>query len=57
MLVLSGTGIICDGETRYTYRAGDSFFGPAATGSFSISGEIESLLTTVPEVVAPALSA
>ena len=49
VLVLSGEGIIADGVSHYSYQAGDSFFIPAASGAFSISGAIEALITTIPE--------
>lgn len=47
ILVLSGSGIISDGTTSFAYKAGESYFVPAATGTFSISGEIEALITTI----------
>lgn len=50
ILVLSGSGIISDGTTSFAYKAGESYFVPAATGTFSISGEIEALITTIPNL-------
>ena len=52
ILVLSGQGIISDGQTSFAYRAGESYFVPAATGAFTISGEVEALITTIPNMPA-----
>lgn len=52
ILVLSGQAIISDGQTSFAYRAGESYFVPAATGAFTISGEVEALITTIPNMPA-----
>lgn len=49
ILVLNGNGIISDGKTSYTYQKGESYLVTAASGNFTISGEIEALITTIPE--------
>lgn len=50
ILVLSGEGIISDGTTSFAYRKGQSYFVTAASGKFTISGEIEALITRVPKL-------
>lgn len=48
VLVLSGEGIITDGKSSFAYKKGQSFFVTAASGEFSIFGEIDALITRVP---------
>lgn len=50
ILVLSGEGIITDGHSSFAYKKGQSFFVTAASGEFSIFGEIEALITRVPKL-------
>lgn len=50
ILVLSGEGIITDGQTSFAYKKGQSFFVTAASGEFSIFGEIDALITRVPKL-------
>lgn len=50
ILVLSGEGIISDGKTSFAYKKGQSFFITAASGEFTISGEIEALITRIPKL-------
>lgn len=49
ILIMNGTGTItCDGET-VDYRKGDSFFLPAGSGSYTVEGSCDALITTIRE--------
>ena len=47
ILVLEGQGMIRCGEEEMPFQKGDSFFLPAGSGEFEISGVCETLITTV----------
>lgn len=49
ILIMNGAGTItCDGET-VDYRKGDSFFLPAGSGSYTVEGSCDALITTIRE--------
>lgn len=49
ILIMNGSGTItCDGET-VPYRKGDSFFLPAGSGSYTVEGSCDALITTIRE--------
>ncbi len=49
ILIMNGTGTItCDGKT-VDYRKGDSFFLPAGSGSYTVEGSCDALITTIRE--------
>lgn len=45
VLVLEGQGQIKCGSDEFSYKKGDSYFIPAGSGAYEISGEIEAILT------------
>lgn len=48
LLIVDGNGTICCGEDILSYQKGDSFFLPAGSGKYEITGTCEALLTSVP---------
>lgn len=49
ILFLDGTGTIAAGDETYRYKKGDSFFLTAGTGSYTIEGSCDALVTTIRE--------
>lgn len=47
ILFLDGEGRIASGEDNLHFRKGDSFFLPASSGDYDISGKCEALITTI----------
>lgn len=47
LLILEGEGQIICGSEEIPYRKGDSFFIPASSGEYTVSGTCEALLTTI----------
>lgn len=48
LLIVEGNGIIRCGKDILSYQKGDSFFLPAGSGDYEITGTCEALLTSVP---------
>lgn len=53
ILMLDGEGTISDGEETLTFHKGDSFFVSAGSGSYTIEGTCDALITTIREKAAP----
>lgn len=49
ILVVDGAGTIENGSETLNYKKGDSFFLPAGSGTYRITGECEALVTTIGE--------
>ncbi|MCR5834109.1 MAG: mannose-6-phosphate isomerase [Selenomonadaceae bacterium] len=49
VLILDGLGTISGGGESFSYRKGDTFFLPADSGEWTIDGNCDALLVTVPE--------
>lgn len=47
ILVLDGKGDICVGDEKLPYQKGDSFFIPAQSGEYKVTGNMEALVTTI----------
>ncbi len=50
LLFLSGQGTIHCGEEQLTFQKGDSFFLPADSGKYEITGCCEALITSIREL-------
>ena len=53
ILMLDGEGTITSGDDTVTYKKGDSFFLPAGSGSYTVEGFCDALITTIREKAAP----
>lgn len=53
ILMLDGEGTISSGDETVAFRKGDSFFLPAGSGSYTVEGSCDALITTIREKAAP----
>ena len=51
--ILDGEGVLSCRNEKMEYRRGDSFFLPAASGSWQVEGTCDALLTTIREKASP----
>lgn len=49
ILILDGKGMITNADGSISYKKGDSFFLPAGSGEYEISGQCNALVTTIRE--------
>lgn len=53
ILMLDGEGIISNGSERLSFKKGDSFFLTAGSGTYTVEGSCDALITTIREKAAP----
>lgn len=53
ILMLDGEGVISNGGETLNFKKGDSFFLSAGSGSYTIEGSCDALITTIREKAAP----
>ena len=53
ILMLDGEGTISNGNERLSFKKGDSFFLAAGSGTYTVEGSCDALITTIREKAAP----